>query len=160
MSPSNESLPATAKVSWGLIARVAAGSTLTMLAMDAVWLSQVASGMYREELGDLMRSSTRWSAAVAFYIVYVTGIVTLAVLPALERATGRGELPRWAAAGRSGALLGFVAYGTFGFTSLAVLEPWTLSLVLIDLAWGIVLTGTAAAVGVLAAGSSQGLPAP
>lgn len=139
-------------VTWGAVARAAAGSAITLLAMDTVWLSQVAVGMYRDEVGELMGESTRWDAVVAFYLLYVVGIVVLAVLPALRAAYSTG-LTSWAAGGRNGAILGFVAYGTFGFTNLAVLEAWTLHLVLIDLAWGVVLTASSAAAGALAAGS-------
>lgn len=148
MTPASEEKSVTA----GVVLRAVAGSAFTLLAMDAVWLSQIAASMYRDEVGELMGESTRWDAVVAFYLLYVAGIVALAVLPALTRGAATKTLPDWASGGKNGAILGFVAYGTFGFTNLAVLEAWTLPLVLIDLVWGVVLTASSAAAGVLAGG--------
>ena len=47
----------------------------------------------------------------------------------------------------AGALLGLVAYGTYDFTNLSTLKNWPLTLSLIDVCWGVVLTGVAATAG-------------
>ena len=44
-----------------------------------------------------------------------------------------------------GALFGFVAYGTFDLTNLAVLKGWSVAITAIDMAWGTLLTGFVAA---------------
>jgi len=74
-------------------------------------------------------------AAVLFYIVYVTGIVLIAVEPATT----------WQTAFGLGALLGFVAYATYDLTNRATLEGFPWKIVAIDLTWGTALTGTVAA---------------
>ncbi len=74
-------------------------------------------------------------AAVAFYLIYVLGIVVFAVWPALESGDWRTALMR-------GAAFGFFAYATYDLTNLATLKVWSLKISLIDMAWGTLLTGT------------------
>ena len=64
-------------------------------------------------------------------------MVVVAVLPALRE----GSALR--AAGM-GAVLGLVAYATYDLTNQATLRVWPTHITLIDLAWGVVLTTTAA----------------
>lgn len=110
------------------------------LAIDLVWLGVVASGFYRDALGHLMRESPVWPAALAFYALYIAGILVFAVVPALEA----GSLSR---AVLLGGFLGLVAYATFDLTSLALVRDFPLRVVVVDLIWGSVLTATVAACG-------------
>ena len=50
----------------------------------------------------------------------------------------------------AGAVLGFVAYATYDLTNLAVIRNWPLALSFIDIAWGTLVSGVAAAAGALA----------
>jgi uncharacterized membrane protein len=109
-------------------------------ALDAVWLGYVAREFYRAQMGALLAPQPSMIAAVAFYALYVVGIVYFAVGPAL--ATGS-----WATALVSGALLGLVAYGTWDLTNLAVVRDWPVALSLVDMAWGACLTAVAATAG-------------
>jgi uncharacterized membrane protein len=43
-----------------------------------------------------------------------------------------------------GALFGFIAYATYDLSNLATLRNWPVSLALIDMAWGAVLSGVSA----------------
>ena len=112
---------------------------LTFLAIDAVWLGLIAKDMYRRELGHLLAPNVRWGAALAFYIIYIAGLLVLVVLP------HRGS-PLITVAGL-GALFGLVAYATYDLTNLATLTRWPLSVTLADLAWGAFVTGITAAAG-------------
>lgn len=109
-------------------------------AVDLLWLGVVASGFYQEQLGHLLRSDVRWGTALTFYLIYVAGILVFAVLPGLEA----GSLLRAAALG---AFLGFLAYATFDLTSRALFRDFPLTVALVDLAWGTVLTATVATAG-------------
>jgi uncharacterized membrane protein len=100
--------------------------------------------MYEAQVGPLLRSNPQLWAAAMFYLIYVAGIVQLAVLPALASGGLRTALV-------NGAVLGCVAYGTYAFTNYAMLEGWTRALAAADVAWGIVLTAVTAACGVFAA---------
>jgi uncharacterized membrane protein len=113
------------------------GTLVAFLALDALWLGVVARGFYARQLGDMLRDDPRWGAAALFYVIYIAGVVVLAVLPALE-----GRSPGKALG--LGALLGLVAYGAYDLTNLATLKGYPTRMVVVDLAWGTVLTGLVA----------------
>lgn len=113
------------------------GTLVAFLALDALWLGVVARGFYARQLGEMLRDDPRWGAAVLFYLIYVAGVVVLAVLPALElRSPGRALA--------LGALLGLVAYAAYDLTNLATLKGFPIRMVVVDLAWGTVLTAVVA----------------
>lgn len=109
-------------------------------AIDLVWLGVVAAGFYQQHLGHLLRPDVLWAPALLFYALYIAGILVFAVLPGLEA----GSLAR--AAGL-GAFLGLFAYATFDLTCMALFRDFPLVVVLVDLAWGAVLTATVASAG-------------
>ncbi|MDO1580624.1 DUF2177 family protein [Rhizobium oryzicola] len=115
-------------------------TAIIFFGLDFIWLGNVATGFYRSQLGDMMRERPDFAAAGAFYLVYIAGIVYFAVQPHLQNGT-------WFNAFVSGAILGLIAYGTYDMTNLATLKGWPLAMSLVDMAWGTVLTGTAAAIG-------------
>jgi uncharacterized membrane protein len=129
----------------GLYFRAYLGAFLAFCVMDALWLGLIATEFYFGALGDLLRVEPNWPAAVIFYLGYVAGIVYFAVLP-ISRSRG------WSAATKRGALLGLMAYATYDMTNLATLQGWSLTVSLVDMAWGMVITGTAATAGFLASG--------
>ena len=110
---------------------------MIMGVLDAIWLSIVANKFYKSQIGNLLLSSPNMAAAVAFYFVYVVGIVVFVLAPAIEKGS-------WVHAACYGALFGFVAYATYDLTNLATLKGWTIKLVIVDLLWGAFLTGTVA----------------
>lgn len=117
-----------------------AGSAIAMLALDAIWLTTMVPRLYKPALGDLLADPPNLRVAALFYLLYVAGIVFFAVLPAVEHRS-------WLAALGTGALLGLVAYGTYDFTNLSTLKNWPLTLSLVDVAWGAVVTSLAAIAG-------------
>jgi uncharacterized membrane protein len=119
------------------------GSAAVMLVMDIVWLTLAVPRIYKPALGDLLADKPNLPVAGVFYLLYVIGVVVFAVLPA--HANGS-----WLQALGLGALLGLVAYGTYDFTNLSTLRNWPLTLSLIDVCWGVVLTSIAAVAGYLA----------
>ena len=96
--------------------------------------------MYRQELGSLLLDKPNLPIAGAFYLLYVVGIVVLAIVPAL----GEGG---WIKALLMGAVLGLVAYGTYDITNLSTLKGWSVKLAVIDIAWGTALSAVSAAIG-------------
>jgi len=114
------------------------------LVIDLLWLGVIAKDFYARQLGSLMREDVNWTAALLFYAIYVAGVLTLAVWPALQtRSLGRALL--------LGGILGFVAYAAYDLTSLAVMRGFPPGMVAVDMVWGTVLTGMTAGVGYLAA---------
>jgi uncharacterized membrane protein len=117
---------------------------LVFLAMDATWLTLTGDRLYRPRLGPLLAAKPDVAAAIAFYVIYLGGIVALAVRPGLEA----GKLGRTAL---SAATLGLVAYATYDLTNQATLKLWSTTVTLCDLGWGVVVTTAAASAGYLAA---------
>lgn len=115
-------------------------SAVAFLAIDAVWLTLVGPKLYRPILGDLLADKVNFTAAVAFYLIYIAGITALVTLPALRDAS-------WKAAAINGAILGFVAYATYDLTNQATLRTWSTTITVADIAWGTFLTCGAALAG-------------
>lgn len=120
------------------------GTLIAFFAIDMVWLGLVAKNFYRDQLGSLMADSPNWGVAIVFYLLYIAGIVFFAVKPALDAdSLLKGTL--------YGALFGFFCYATYDLTNLATLKNWPPKMVVVDIIWGTVLTGTCATAGAWAA---------
>ncbi|MGK5069307.1 hypothetical protein D3C81_144840 [compost metagenome] len=117
---------------------------LAFLAIDALWLAVLMQETYAQALGPLLAAQPRWTPAVLFYVLYLLGLLVFAMAPALRAGSGRR-------AAALGGLLGLVAYGTYDLSNYATLQAWPLALTVIDMAWGSVLSATAATAGYLAA---------
>lgn len=117
-------------------------TAVVFFGLDYLWLSRIAIGFYRGQIGPLMLAQPNFAAAGLFYLFYIAGIVYFAVTPALSIGT-------WGSAMLAGAILGLVAYGTYDMTNLATLKGWTLSVTIADMVWGGILTGLAATAGYL-----------
>jgi len=109
-------------------------------AIDLVWIGAVAADFYQKRLGHLLADTPLWIPALLFYSIYVLGILVFAVLPGLEAASLRRTVAL-------GAFLGFLAYATFDLTSMALFKDFPLSVVVTDMLWGTILTGSVAAAG-------------
>lgn len=116
------------------------GTVVAFLGLDFLWLGTVATGFYRSRIGGLLLDQPNFIAAGAFYLFYVAGIVYFAVQPALVSGS-------WTTAAISGAILGFIAYGTYDMTNLATLKNWSPTVSAVDMAWGTALTSFSAVVG-------------
>lgn len=105
--------------------------------IDMVWLGLVASSFYKNQLGELLHIN--WLPAMAFYLVYLVGLIIFAVYPGVLEGS-------WKTALVYGALFGFFTYATYDMTNLATLKDWPLSVVVVDIAWGTVLGASVAGV--------------
>ena len=107
-------------------------AAVVFLALDLVWLSLVAQGLYEHFLGDLLADSPNVAAAFVFYAIFVAGLVYFVIAPAVDEQSARTALVR-------GAAFGLITYATWDLTSLAVIEGFPVGIVPIDMAWGTVL---------------------
>lgn len=112
---------------------------IAFLIIDIIWLKYIALSFYREQIGHLMVDKPNLAIALVFYLVYIVGVVVLAVNPALEKG-------QWTTAVLYGGLLGFVAYGTYDITNLATLKGWPNIVAIVDMIWGTVLTASVATI--------------
>ena len=114
-------------------------TAIAFAAVDFVWLTQFGPKVYFPTLDPVALPSARLGPAVVFYVVYIAGIVALAIWP--NRSAGL------LATTRTGALLGAMCYATYDLTNQATLRVWATHITLIDIAWGTFLTGVAASAG-------------
>lgn len=115
-------------------------TALVLLALDSVWLTTMAPILYRPNLGDMLLPSFRLGPAIAFYLIYLFGILYFAIQPSLSTGKISVALIR-------GALLGFVCYGTYDLTNQATLRIWPTIVTVVDMAWGVTITAVTATCG-------------
>jgi uncharacterized membrane protein len=113
------------------------------LAIDLVWLTVVARGFYRKQLGFLLSDQPNWWAAISFYMLFVVGLLVFAVVPALETGSLRRVL-------LLGGFFGLVTYATYDLTNMATIKDWPWMVTLVDMAWGTVLATLVSCLGFLA----------
>ena len=118
-------------------------TTIIFFAIDMVWLGVVARNLYKQKLGFIVSPEVNWVAAIIFYLIYIGGILFFAVLPASKEMS-------WQTALLNGALLGGMCYATYDLTNMATIAKWPLEIVVIDIVWGMVLTGSVATLSYIA----------
>lgn len=114
-------------------------TALIFLIVDAIMLTLVMKPLFSRHIGLLMADPIRYAPAGLFYAAYVAGMLYLVSLPAL-----RDEAPILLPA----AIIGAMAYGTYEFTSYAIMRDWHWSMVVTDTVWGAILTAFSAWAGV------------
>lgn len=117
-----------------IIAYIAAG--VAFVALDAVYVRWAAESLYRPVVGDILAEEFRMGAAVAFYLIYISGMLWFAVRPGVEEGSVATAL-------LNGALLGGLCYATFDLTCQAVMKAWSTRVSVIDIAWGATATALA-----------------
>ena len=131
-------------MSLGRLAALWAICTIVFFALDFTWIAIATSRLYQPFLGNLLAEKPNLAVAGVFYLVYVVGIVALAVVPSLHDGNVVGALWR-------GALLGLLAYATYDLTNLATIQGWPWQVSAIDLVWGTALNSAVAVAGFYAA---------
>ena len=105
------------------------------LILDGIMLTLVMKPLFTRHLGAALIDPIRATPALLFYAAYIAGLLYLVSWPALK--TGAPVLI-------PALIIGAMAYGTYEFTSYAVMRDWHWQMVLTDLTWGTVLTAFAA----------------
>ena len=121
-----------------IAAYLAAG--LVFIAADLTWITLTGPVIYQPVIGQLMSGSVDLKAGVAFYLIYLVGVMAFGVSAGLRARA-------WTSALGWGALFGLVAYATYDLTNQATLKVWSTQLTLMDMAWGAFVTGVASSVG-------------
>ena len=120
------------------IAILFVSACVIFLILDALMLTFVMRPLFERHLGDQMLTELRLIPAALFYLGYIAGLTYLVSVPALK--TG----DPWSAL-LPAAIIGAMAYGTYEFTSYAIMKSWHPSMVIVDVAWGTVATALVAA---------------
>ena len=111
-------------------------STLAIfLILDAVMLTFVMKPLFTRHIGPLLIEPIRFGPAALFYAAYIAGLLYLVSVPAL-RTDSPVIVPSM--------IIGAMAYGTYEFTSYAIMRDWSWQLVATDLTWGTIVTAVCA----------------
>ncbi len=116
-----------------------ASTAVIFLVLDALMLTLHMRPLFERFLGDQLLADIRLAPAALFYLAYVAGLIYLVSYPALK--TGSAII-------LPAAIIGAMAYGTYEFTSYAIMKSWSPILVVTDVIWGTVLTAASAWAGV------------
>ena len=108
---------------------------VSFFAIDMVWLGVISKNFYKQKLGFILSPDPNWAAAIIFYLVYIAGIIFFAINPGLKEAN-------WQTALINGAVLGALCYATYDLTNMATIAKWPIEIVIIDILWGMFLTGS------------------
>jgi len=109
---------------------------LSMLVLDATWLTLTAKSFYAKYIGLLLAASPALTPAAFFYVIYAVGVTVFVVLPGVAAVSSLPKVFFF------GALFGCVAYATYDLTNQATLKEWATIVTVVDLVWGSLLTGT------------------
>jgi uncharacterized membrane protein len=107
--------------------------------LDGLWLTLMSPRLYKPGLGPLLADKPNLGAALAFYLLYLCGLVYFAVWPGLQSG-------RWQTALLNGAALGLIAYATYDLTNQATLRIWSTKVTILDMAWGAFASALAATI--------------
>jgi uncharacterized membrane protein len=119
-------------------------SVVVFTLIDLAWLTRFAPTLYRKHIGHLMADKVNRGPALAFYLIFHVGLVYFVILPQLNEPFLIGLL--------SGALFGLVTYATYDLTNMATLKKWPLTITIIDLVWGTILTALSSVLTILLLG--------
>jgi len=115
---------------------------VVFMGLDYVGLTNIIKPTFERDIGSLLLENFRIGPAVVFYAFYVAVLLWFVSYPALVQ----DKSLLWVLG--NAALIGAMGYGTYEFTSLAVMKDWTWRMTLTDFTWGTCLTAVSATAGV------------
>jgi uncharacterized membrane protein len=113
-------------------------------AIDMVWLGLVAKNFYAKQIGFLMKTNVNWTAAIIFYLLFIVGLILFVIQPGLDKNSWQNVLVM-------GAIFGLITYATYDLTNLATIKDWPLTVTIVDLVWGMVLSASVSTISFLIA---------
>ncbi len=109
---------------------------IIMLALDMIWIKLVAGRFYAEQLTQIGRFDSsgqfdaRLTPAVLAYVIMAFALEYF-VLSKPDRHLKDQII--------SGAILGFCLFGVYDLTNRAIIESYPMSMVVVDMFWGVIL---------------------
>jgi len=102
--------------------------------IDVFWIYFAAAPMYKQEVASLME--LKIPPAILFYIIFLLGLIFFVINPNYDNTLFNVFM--------IGAFYGLVTYGTYDLTVYATMNIFSLKLVIADILWGMVLSGSVA----------------
>lgn len=118
-------------------------SLITFVIIDGIWLTFIAKDFYQKHIGHLLSPQVHFGPAIAFYLLFLLGILVFCVAPAIEKNSLFSAL-------LLGAFFGLITYATYDLTNWATLKDWPVIVVLVDMIWGSFLASLVSVAGFLA----------
>lgn len=112
--------------------------------LNLLWLGVFAHRFYLSHMSALINPNIRWSAALLFMFIFLAGLMTFVIQPAIQKQSIRH-------AALYGALFGLVAYASFNLFNLAALKTWSPLISAVDMLWGALLSAAVSALTVYCA---------
>jgi uncharacterized membrane protein len=128
---------------WAYYVKLYLCTLVAFFAIDMLWLGIVARGFYQKHLGFLLRPTPNWTAAIAFYLLFILGLLVFVIVPSLQTGSTKKVLIL-------GVLFGLITYATYDLTNMATLKDWPWIVTAVDLCWGGVLAASVSYLGFLA----------
>jgi uncharacterized membrane protein len=102
-----------------------------VITIDFLWIKFIMHGEYTKLIADIQKTSmiVRFIPTVLSYLTIILPIV-LFVIPRISPKT------RVTDSFLFGGLMGFFMYGMFSFTNYALIDKWSVKVVLLDTVWG------------------------
>ena len=102
--------------------------------IDVFWIYFVATPMYKQEVASLMQ--LKIPPAILFYIIFLVGLIFFVINPNHGNTLVNVFM--------IGAIYGLVTYATYDLTVYATMNIFSLKLVVADILWGMILSGSVA----------------
>jgi len=106
-------------------------NTIVMLLADNIWF-KLSGDFFKSELKDIANISNN-----EFQVKILPAIIVYLLMAiAVEKFVVTDKKSNISTVLINGALMGFLLYGVFDFTNLAILKSYSWSMVLVDVSWG------------------------
>lgn len=106
---------------------------VTFLVFELIWIGLLARSFYNDQIGFLLSENPNWLAAVLFYLLFIAGLLYFSILPALnDKAEKKGVV--------QAAFYGLMTYGTYSLSNLSLIENWPVSITVLDMIWGTIVS--------------------
>lgn len=117
---------------------------LIFLLLDLIWLGLIMDAFYAQQLSSLLKLHEGQLVVNLLAALFAYICLALAPMFFIFPYSNKETPVSWFAI--QGALLGFVVYGIYDFTNLAVLDGWNWTITIADILWGTVLYSVTTAI--------------
>jgi uncharacterized membrane protein len=111
---------------------------IIVLVIDLLWINYIVGDMWKKNVETVQKSpmEIRKQYALLSYVLIIFGIYYFVQMNMTKETYVRDSLIK-------GFIYGFILYGVFDFTNLAIFKEFDLKTAMIDMAWGGALTASA-----------------
>src|SRR3990167_1429083 len=115
---------------------------LVFFILDMTWIGYIAKGMYFTSYANWLRLDNGGLVPVWWAIVIIYALFAFATLTFVVPLSQGSLLPAFF----YGAALGFVIYGVYDFTCVAIFKDWPVMMAFVDWLWGTILCAFSATI--------------